>query len=229
MIAAIIPSRMDSKRFPRKALKHIDGVPLIQRVYEGCQGARVDEVWVATPDRVIYDLVEGFGGRATITGTHSTMHGRVVEANRRIKADIVLLVQGDEPMVLPGVLDQALEGQWDTGATMIVRSLRWEEQDPKNIRVIVDNTDVVRYITREQLPGVRYKAVGVKAFDAAVLDKFPTLPIHATERAEGIEELRFVMNGYTMRAVETRCEMFCVDTQEDLEKVRDVWMKSKIR
>jgi 3-deoxy-manno-octulosonate cytidylyltransferase (CMP-KDO synthetase) len=223
VIAVIIPSRLDSKRLPGKALKDIHGKPLIQRVYEGSVGARsVGSVWVATPDKDIFDVVEEFGGSAVLTGTHGTLHGRVVEANRQIKADVVVIVQGDEPMVKAGIVEAAIGGLYDFGASMIVRGIYTEYTDPKDIKVIVDTKNEIRYITRFPVP-TRYKAVGVKAFDAKVLEKFLDLPPHPLELEEGLEELRFVMNGYPMKAVETRWRMQAVDVREDLEKVRAIW------
>jgi len=221
VIAVVIPSRMSSKRLPGKAMADIHGKSLIQRVYEGC-GTEYP-VYVATPDEAIYDLVTEFGGLAVLTGPSETMHGRVVEANKTIGVGIVVLVQGDEPMVSPRMVKQALTGMYDAGVSMLVRRKTIKEDGPESIKVIVDSDNEVRYITRSLAPGAQYKAIGVKAFAASVLEKFPLLPVTPEEAGEGIEELRFIMNGCPIRAVKTSHQALSVDTIKDLEKVRVAW------
>ena len=222
MIAVIIPVRLASKRLNAKALKDIHGKPMIQRMWEGCQGANVDAVYVASADQLIHDTVRGFGGASIVTGRHDTLHARCADANTTIHAETVVIVQGDEPMVQPEDINLVLTGL-DDGADMsiLVREASPYEDSTNDIKVVTDHYNNVVYISRKPVPG--HKAIGIKAFKGSALADFQLLPITYAEREEKLEELRFVLNAYSVTAVKTNRELLCVDTPEDLEKVRSAW------
>ena len=154
---AIIPARLASTRFPRKALADIHGKPAIQRVYEGCVGTKgVDEIYVATPDEELAEVVKGFGGKCVMTGEHSTALGRCVDASRILSPDVVVVVQGDEPMVNPHMLELSLSGLpsgW--GVSTLIKELEPDEdpRDPNMVKIVVNKAGDIMYASRAVIPG----------------------------------------------------------------------------
>ena len=140
MIAVIIPVRLASKRLNAKALKDIHGKPMIQRVWEGCQGANVDAIYVASADQLIHDTVRSFGGASVITGRHDTLHGRCADANVTLHAETVVIVQGDEPMVRPQDIETVLSGiEGGADMSILVREASPYEDSANDIKVVTDH------------------------------------------------------------------------------------------
>jgi 3-deoxy-manno-octulosonate cytidylyltransferase (CMP-KDO synthetase) len=244
---AIIPSRYGSIRLPGKPLLKIGGKPLIQHVYERAQRAqRVSEVWVATDDRRIVEAVEQFGGRALLTSpTHRTGTDRVAEATRTIKADLVVNVQGDEPLIDPQMIDQAIEPLTENPdipmSTVAKRSTSIEElSDPNIVKVVVDQKGFALYFSRSPLPFVRdrhsadsqgfcfLQHIGLYVYRWDFLQRLAQLEQTPLEKLEKLEQLRVLENGFPIIVLVTDSWSIGVDTQDDLQKARETIEKGRL-
>lgn len=235
-IAAILPARMGSSRFPGKPLAPLLGRPMIEHVYRRtalCE--RLSEVVVATCDEEIRAAVEGFGGRAVMTSAeHQRASDRVAEAARVVDADVIVMVQGDEPMVTPGSIEQAIGPFADAGAGVECVNLvarigsRDEHRDPNTIKVVMDAAGDALYFSREAIPTERvegfdtipvFKQVCIIPFTRRRLERFAALSPTALERAESVDMMRFLEHGLPVRLVETDLVSHAVDTPADLKRV----------
>jgi 3-deoxy-manno-octulosonate cytidylyltransferase (CMP-KDO synthetase) len=248
-IVAIIPARFGSTRLPGKPLSDIHGRPMIQHVYERARMARlVDRVLVATDDERIAATVRGFGGDVAMTSAdHATGTDRIAEAARSCDAEIVVNVQGDEPMLDPRWMDEAIEPVVADGAIpMSTLSLPLRDVDemlsPSVVKVVTDAHGDALYFSRSPIPHVRLdsggpreaagaalerglarKHVGLYVYRREALRRFTALPPSPLERAEGLEQLRMLQDGARIRVVETDGRAgVAVDTPEDLERVRSL-------
>jgi 3-deoxy-manno-octulosonate cytidylyltransferase (CMP-KDO synthetase) len=234
-IVAIIPARFGSTRLPGKPLSDIHGKPMIQHVYERARRARrVDRVLVATDDARIADAVRAFGGEAVMTSPdHASGTDRLAEAARAVDAEIVVNVQGDEPMLDPSAIDAAVEALLaDPGLAMATLSVPIEDADelesPDVVKVVVDAAGDALYFSRSPIPYARRtprerprKHVGLYVYRRDALDRFASLPPSPLEEAEGLEQLRALHHGMRIRVVAREGESgVAVDTPEDLERVR---------
>jgi 3-deoxy-manno-octulosonate cytidylyltransferase (CMP-KDO synthetase) len=243
-IIAVIPARYASTRFPAKALADIMGKPMIQHVYERTARARlVTEVLVATDDERIAAVVRGFGGRVEMTSiSHETGTDRLAEVAARLDAEIIVNVQGDEPLIEPGTIDMAIKPLVDDPtlemATLKVRIRTLHDfLSPNVVKVVTDRDGNALYFSRSPLPNFRDKWNDLKdeAFASGKLLCFkhvglyvyrrPFLPIYAglaptpLELAEKLEQLRALENGYRIRVIETAHDSIGVDIPADLDKV----------
>jgi 3-deoxy-manno-octulosonate cytidylyltransferase (CMP-KDO synthetase) len=248
-IVCIIPARYQSKRFPGKPLALIGMHPMIEWVYRrAIQAEAVSEVLVATDDRRIYDTVLSFGGQAVMTpGTLTSGSDRVAQVARNLSADVVVNIQGDEPLITPDLL-QALCAVFELEgvemATPIKRILTVSElTDPNVVRVVVDKEKNALFFSRSTIPYLRdhheqsdwhnhftfYKHIGVYAYRRDFLIKLSQWPGGILEQAEHLEQLRVLENGYRIKTVETDYEGISVDTPEDLKSVNAYIQKNKIK
>ncbi|QXE91525.1 3-deoxy-manno-octulosonate cytidylyltransferase [Geomonas subterranea] len=243
-ITAVIPARYASTRFEGKALADIMGKPMVQHVYERASRANlVSDVIVATDDERIAAAVRAFGGRVEMTSAdHETGTDRLAEVAGRLDADIIVNVQGDEPLIDPAMIDQAiapmLEDPSIPMATLKCRIKTLHDfLSPNVVKVVADPKGNVLYFSRSPLPFFRdkwndlkddafccgkllcYKHVGLYVYRREFLPVFASLPPSYLEMAEKLEQLRVLENGYRIRIVETECESIGVDTPADLEKV----------
>lgn len=235
-ILAVIPARHASSRFPGKALAPIAGKPMIQHVVERVRGARlVSSVLVATDDERIKKAVEGFGGEAVLTRTdHRTGTDRLAEVAIHRKADIYINVQGDEPLIDPGTVDAVaaamIEDESIRIATACAAILQKNEiMDPNVTKVVRDFDGRALYFSHAPIPWVRessehlavrhWKHLGLYGFRRDVLLEFPTLPPGDLERAEQLEQLRWLENGFRIEVVETEYDAVSVDVPADVERV----------
>jgi 3-deoxy-manno-octulosonate cytidylyltransferase (CMP-KDO synthetase) len=233
----LIPARYDSTRLPGKALADICGKPMIQWVYERARQAdRLAEVFVATDDARIHACVEGFGGRAVMTRPdHPTGTDRLAEAAAGIDADVVVNIQGDEPFVKPEMLDalvEALAGAPDIQMSTLMSRIEAAEEldDPSTVKVVVDRLGCALYFSRSRIPYNRaardedrhpvYKHLGLYAYRKAFLLQYAAMERTPLQRAEELEQLKVLENGYRIRVVETALESIGVDTERDLERAR---------
>jgi len=240
---AIIPSRYGSTRFPGKPLADIAGKIMIQRVYEQVIQA-VEEVWVATDDERIAAAVRGFGGNAVMTSEgHRSGTDRCAEAVRIIsqstgkKFDVVINVQGDEPFIQPGQVS-TLKRPFvrDAGteiATLIEQIVRTEVLlNPAEAKVALDIHGNAIYFSRLPIPmmvkkeqsewveNFRYfNHVGIYAYRTDILEKLSKLQEGVLEKAESLEQLRWLENGYKIRTEVTDHGTVGIDTPEDLERI----------
>ncbi|WP_439555433.1 3-deoxy-manno-octulosonate cytidylyltransferase [Dyadobacter sp.] len=238
-ILGIIPARYASTRFPAKALVDIGGKSMIQRVYEqSSKAARLDQVIVATDDERIMDHVKSFGGIAVMTSeSHQSGTDRCYEALTKTEGhfDYIINIQGDEPFISPEPIDQ-LAGVLDNRTELATLVKVIDQEDLLfNVNVpkaILNKKDEVMYFSRQTIPYLRnaekdqwlaahtfYKHIGIYAYRADVLAEITKLPVSALEKAEALEQLRWLENGYAIRAVITSDDSHGVDTPDDLERI----------
>jgi 3-deoxy-manno-octulosonate cytidylyltransferase (CMP-KDO synthetase) len=233
-VAAIIPARYGSTRLPGKALLDIGGKSLIQRVYERAREASlVEKVVVATDDRRILEAVEAFGGEAVLTSSeHRSGTDRVAEAAGMTGGEIIVNVQGDEPFILPAVIDgvigRILEDTdivCSTAAAPIRDEAVW--RDPNAVKVVLDRRGRALYFSRSPLPywrdggfGGAYLHAGIYCFRRDFLMRFASLEQTPLEQAEKLEQLRILEHGFRIGVVVTDHYAFGVDTPADLEAAR---------
>ncbi len=233
-VVAIIPARHDSKRFPGKALVDIHGKPLIRHVYERViQSNLVSRVAVATDDIRIADAVKSFGGEAVMTSPdHASGTDRIVEAMQTTGGDIIVNVQGDEPLIEPSVIDTVIETL--TADDEIVCSTaaytcsdRGLYNDPNAVKTILDVNGRALFFSRAPIPWYRdgdfertLIHIGIYCFRKNFLELYAGLPQTPLERTERLEQLRILEYGYRIGvAVIGQCAPG-VDTPEDLERVK---------
>jgi len=249
-IVAIIPARYGSTRFPGKALADLDGKPMIQHVYERTlQASLVSRAIVATDDHRIAEVIHQAGGEAIMTSAdHETGTDRLAEVARGLEADLIVNVQGDEPLIVPAMIDQAIEPFLHDPALQMgtlksrVRCLH-DFLSPNVVKVVTDNNGYALYFSRSPLPFFRdrwqdlkddafasgkllcYKHVGLYVYQRDFLLTFATMPQTFLELAEKLEQLRALEQGIRIRVVETNFESLGVDTPEDLNKARERMLK----
>ena len=239
-IVAVIPARYHSTRFPGKPLAEIAGRAMIELVYRRAAAARgVDAVVVATDDARIALTVEGFGGIVRMTRSiHRTGTDRIAEVAADLACEIIVNVQGDEPLVEPQMITQVIAPlEADPSLQMsTVRRLISDPQEytsPHVVKVVSDRDGNALYFSRAPIPSVRgsiydaagmtrpmYKHIGLYAYRREFVLMFTTLPQSDLEVAESLEQLRALEHGFRIRTVETQHDSIGVDTPEDLERVR---------
>jgi len=227
----LIPARLASTRRPRKVLADIHGKPTIQRVYEGCIGAKgIDGVYVVTPDQEIVDVVESFGGQAIVTGPHETIIGRCAEAVASLwQVGAVVIVGGDEPMINPHAVELALSGLVNGhGASILVTEIKSdpERRNPNTIKVLINHHGYAMYITRSAVPA-QYKQSDIIALGRRSLDVFCDSPQPELERAEKSDTVRLLYYGQPIKTVVSPYVMQALDTEADLEKIRELWNEDR--
>lgn len=237
---AIIPARYASTRFPGKPLADMGGKPMIQRVYEQVKKA-VDDVWVATDDTRIFETVESFGGKAVMTSPdHKSGTDRIQEAYTKIGGgfDVVINVQGDEPFIQPGQIE-ALKNCFDSKEVELATLVKpFKKEDgfdvlfnPNSPKVVINKMNEAIYFSRSIVPYIRdvhhtewldkhtfYKHIGMYAYRSDILNEITKLPQSSLEKAESLEQLRWIENGYCIRVGYTDVETIGIDTPEDMEK-----------
>lgn len=235
-VIAIIPARMGSTRFPGKPLFDIHGLPMIEHIRKRVALTRsVSGVIVATCDREIFDAVKAGGGKAVMTSpSHQRCTDRIIEASLSVEADIVINVQGDEPMVRPEMLDSVvapLLNEPGITCTNLISEINSDEEFNSSnvVKTVCDTDNNVIYFSREPIPSVhkasglpykRYKQLGIIAFRKDFLLLFSKLPQTPLEIVESVDMLRAIEHGYKIRAVLTSSQAVGVDTPQDLERVR---------
>ena len=234
-ILGIIPARYDSARFPGKPLAMIAGKTMIQRVYEQCNKAkRLTDVVVATDDERIFEEVEMFGGNVILTAsTHLNGTSRCAEVleNQPKKYNYIINIQGDEPLVNPNQIDELAKLFEDLTAeivTQVKKETNLSLLENKNIvKAILDNDDFAidfkRIIHHLSFKTQHYfKHIGIYGFKADVLKKIVNLAPTKNELEHHLEQLRWLDNGFKIKAGITEYESISVDTKEDLEKVIEI-------
>lgn len=239
-IIAIIPARFASTRFPGKPLAMLAGKPVIEHVYEQV-GQVLSEVWVATDNSRIYDAVIAFGGKAVMTrADHKSGTDRIEEAAEKInsKADVIVNVQGDEPFIQPSQIE-TLCGLFDNPTTQIATLGKpFDSMDAvrnsNSPKIVTDNNGFALYFSRSVIPFVRgkepdtwltqfpfLKHLGIYAYHREVLREVTSLPMSTLEKAESLEQLRWLQNGYRIRVGITNVETVGIDTPEDLKRAEE--------
>jgi 3-deoxy-manno-octulosonate cytidylyltransferase (CMP-KDO synthetase) len=237
-VIGIIPARYGSTRFPGKPLAMIGTKTMIHRTYEQVLKSSLDAVVVATDDQRIYDEVLGFGGKAVMTRSdHRSGTDRCREALDLVGGnfDAVVNIQGDEPFIDPGQINQVIEliGRVDTQLASLAKRIEDEDElfSPNVVKVVMDKQGNALYFSRNPIPFMRnldhdkwlqkgefYKHIGLYAYKTETLGKVAEMQTTPLEEAESLEQLRWLENGLRIRMGITQHESISIDTQEDLEK-----------
>ena len=251
-VVAVIPSRYDATRLPGKPLADIAGKPRIEHLSRRAAAARgVDAVVVATDDERIAAAVKAFGGIAMMTRpAHRTGTDRIAEVAANLSCEIVLNVQGDEPLIEPQAIEAVIaplmaDPMLEMSTVCVPITDRGDYDNPNVVKVVKDQRGYALYFSRTPIPHFRggppegghyrdaadddsvvsgfsrtFKHLGIYGYRRTFLLKFATLPQTPLERAESLEQLRALEHGYRIQTVETKHDSIGVDTPEDLECVR---------
>lgn len=245
----VIPARLASSRFPGKVLAQISSKTMLQHVYERASQARyLTSTIIATDDERVYEVARSFGARVKMTRSdHPSGTDRVAEVASSENAEIVVNIQGDEPLIDPDAIDAAiLPMVHDPELVMGTLKKRIEDPreitDPNVVKVVTDSQGDAIYFSRCPIPFVRggaqpgvfpprhhFKHIGLYTYRRDFLLEYPTLPVGPLEQAERLEQLRALENGYRIRVVETEYESLGVDTPDDLERVSRLFEASMLR
>lgn len=245
----IIPARMASTRFPGKPMAEIQGVPMIGHVYFRSKMSKLlDEVYIATCDNEVMEYAKSIGAPAVMTkDTHERASDRTAEAMLNIEAatgqktGVVVMIQGDEPMLHPDMINMAVEPLLNDSSIMVVNLMSplksvEEHNDPNEVKVVVDKQGYALYFSREPIPSWKkgakevpmLKQVCVIPFRRDFLTKFNELEPTPLEIVESVDMLRVMEHGYRVRMVMSDFETFSVDTTEDLNRVARVMAKDAL-
>lgn len=250
-VTVVIPARYASTRFPGKPLADLCGKPMIQWVYERSSGCDlVDRVVVATDDRRIADAVSGFGGESVMTrADHPTGTDRLAEVARQLEDDLVVNVQGDEPLIDPAMIEAAVapllaDPSIPMGTLKTPLASLDEYRNPNVVKVVTDLQGFALYFSRAPIPFPRdfaadidtrweelatAKHIGLYVYRRDFLLEYPGLPVTPLEKQESLEQLRALEHGFRIRVAQTQLAGQGVDTPEDLERVRTVLDSSRSR
>ena len=233
-ILGVIPARFASSRFPGKVLAQVSSKSVLQHVYERASLARyLTATIIATDDERIYQAARGFGARVVMTrADHISGTDRVAEAASAENAELVVNIQGDEPLIDPAAIDAAIL-PLAHDPEIVMGTLKKAIEDPREItdanvvKVVTDRNGDAIYFSRcpipyerdQAKPGTHFKHIGLYVYRRDFLLGYSALPVGPLEHAERLEQLRALENGYRIRVVETECESLGVDTPEDLVRV----------
>ncbi len=237
---AIIPARMGSSRFPGKPMKKIIGRPMIEHVYQRVKmSSFLDEVYVATCDDDIFTFIKSIGGKVVMTSDlHERCTERTAEAIEKIekelkkKFEIIVMVQGDEPMVTPEMIDVSIKTFKNSKGIKVVNLItkifdKNEFNDPNEVKVVKNLNNDAIYFSREPIPSIKkeegfvdwYKQVCIIPFDAKFLRKFNKLSTTPLEQQESVDMMRVIEHGEIVKLAEIKGPIYSVDTKKDLERV----------
>jgi len=241
----IIPARYASTRFPGKPLADINGKPMIQRVYEQTLSA-IKDVWVATDDTRIKEVVESFGGNVIMTSPdHQSGTDRIAEAATKImtissdKYDVIINIQGDEPFIQAEQIN-AVKKCFDNDSTQIATLVKRISEaneifDPNKVKAVISKDKKALYFSRSPIPYLRgiekdswiekgefYKHIGMYAYKLDVLMEVTKLKQSSLELSESLEQLRWLENSYWIQTEITKHESIGIDTPEDLERIKEM-------
>ena len=236
MITVIIPARMASSRYPGKPLASILGLPMVEHVRRRAQLAEgVDLVVVATCDGSIKATVEANGGQAVMTkDTHERCTDRVEEAMQSLQGDIVVMVQGDEPLLVPEAISQVAQPLLDNPDLQVVNLLSplesVEDYNNRNIvKAVCDRNGNIMFLTRAAIPCFRqqievpvFRQTGIMAFRAAFLPIYSALPETALEQAESVDMLRILEHGIRIAGIVTHYSTNGVDQPGDVAVIESI-------
>jgi len=232
----VIPARLGSTRLSEKVLRLLDGRPMIQHVWEQARRAkRLSDLIVACDDPRVEDCVKRFGGKTVLTRRdHPNGSSRVAEiAGREPAADILINIQGDEPMIHPAAIDQIVEAfekdaAIDVATLAVPREDRRDYENPNVVKVVCDEKGDALYFSRASIPHYRnqpsgpaayLKHLGIYGYRRDFLLQFVGWKAGTLEECEKLEQLRILERGFSIRVLETPYDSFSVDTQEDLNLV----------
>lgn len=232
---AVIPARMGSTRYPGKPIAPLLGRSMIEHIYKRVALSKaLDATYIATCDEEIREVAEGFGATVIMTAdTHERASDRVAEAVAHLDADLIVMVQGDEPMTHPDMIDASVapfKDDHELGCVNLVRRIDQESdfQDPNTIKVVMDQSNNAIYMSRQPIPTlaktgfaqtVAHKQVCIIPFRREMLFRYTNLPPTPLEQLESVDMLRLLEHGYTVKMVPTEFNTQAVDTEADLGRV----------
>lgn len=239
-VLGIIPARYGSSRFPGKPLANINGTTMIERVYaQSCKAKMLSEVIVATDDERIEKAVRYFGGKVILTSLqHQSGTDRCAEVVEKMPEnwEIIVNIQGDEPLIFPEQIDQLVQcfDQVETEIATLIKVISSQEEveNPNVVKVVVNNTNKALYFSRSPIPYYRernisflngpanyFKHIGMYGYRSETLLKLSKLPLSDLEKMEALEQLRWLQHGYAIQTAVTDYQNISVDVPEDIEKI----------
>lgn len=235
-IIGVIPARFQSKRLPGKVLVDILGKPMIQHVWERVKKSKIlDDLIIACDDKCILDVAKNFGAKAFLTSkNHPSGTDRIAEVVKNVKTDIVVNIQGDEPLIHHSVIDALASSlKKDKSAVMstVIKVITHEEDldNPNVVKVVIDKNKNALYFSRASIAYNRdkrnfkeliyYKHLGLYAYQRDFLLRLQKMTPSLLEKTERLEQLRVLEAGYKIKTILTKRETIGVDTREDLKKV----------
>ncbi|WP_300341232.1 MULTISPECIES: 3-deoxy-manno-octulosonate cytidylyltransferase [unclassified Fusobacterium] len=239
----VIPSRYASTRLEGKPLKDICGHTMVEWVYKRAKLSDLDEVVVATDDERIYKEVERFGGKVVLTRKdHENGTSRIAEVCEKYKDyDVIVNIQGDEPLIEKDMINSIINSfKEDESIPMSTLKYKLETmediENPNYVKVVTDKNGYAIYFSRSVIPYPRklnlqnyYKHVGIYGYKRDFVIEYAKMEPTALELSESLEQLRAIENGYKIKVMETPYKILGVDTQEELEKVREYIDKNGIK
>ena len=240
-ILGVIPARYASSRFPGKSLACIAGKPMLQHVWERALQARyLTSLTIATDDERIRAAAENFGAQVVMTrADHLSGTDRVAEAASASNAAVIVNIQGDEPLIDPAAIDAAVLGLLDGDGQVPMSTLQKridrpeDAADPNVVKVVTDREGNALYFSRAPVPfapeagsAAMFKHIGLYVYRREFLLGYPDLPVGPLERAERLEQLRALENGFKIRVVETECDSLGVDTPEDFRRLAELFERA---
>lgn len=242
-VVGVIPARYASQRLPAKPLIDLLGKTMVQRVYEQAkQATLLNRVVVATDDKRIADVVKSFGGEVVLTDPQiKSGSDRVAVVAKQLKGDIFVVVQGDEPLITPEMIDTAVQVVLDdekADVGTLVKKIEIEQEliNPSTVKVVVGSDQYALYFSRSVIPWIRdsfnpmnwlkhhtfYKHIGLYVFRKDFLLKYSAMPESPLEKAERLEQLRILENGFRIKVGITQYDSIPIDTQEDVDRVLEI-------
>lgn len=247
-VLGIIPARMSATRFPGKPMEKILGIPMIGHCYFRARlSSLINDLYIATCDKIIYDYIISVGGKAVMTSdkheraTERTAEAlKIIESEKSINYDIIVMMQGDEPLVDPTMIDDSIkpliyDKKQVTNLMRLIDNLD-EVNNPNNVKVVIDSKGNSIYMSREPIPSAKkfekkiefYRQLGIISFTRNALIKFIKLKMSRLEIIESVDMNRFIENNIPIFMVETKLEVDAVDTPIDLERVTNKMIKDKL-
>ncbi|MCA9409321.1 MAG: 3-deoxy-manno-octulosonate cytidylyltransferase [Candidatus Omnitrophica bacterium] len=238
-ILGVIPARWASTRFPGKVLALIAGKPMIQHVWEQAkQSTKLTDVIIAADDEQVLQAAKKFGAQAVLTDVnHASGTDRIAQAVKDLSADIIINIQGDEPLIRPEVIDSLIAAFDREPACLMATAIKkindvQELNNPNIVKVVIDCQYNALYFSRALIPYNRdngktdvYKHQGIYAYQRDFLLKIVKLPPSKLEQSEKLEQLRVLEAGYKIKTVETDYESIGVDSPEDIGRVEEILKK----
>jgi 3-deoxy-manno-octulosonate cytidylyltransferase (CMP-KDO synthetase) len=236
-VIGVIPARYSSTRFEGKVLADIAGKPMIQHVWERARQAIVlEDLIIACDDERIASAAQSFGAKIVMTAKgHGCGTDRIIEVINPLEVKIVINIQADEPLINPEMIDTVAQALlYDNEVSMATLMKRIEDpalvNDPNVVKVVVDKNNFALYFSRAAIPHypdntearstLHYKHIGLYGYTKDFLFTYKNLPVSRLEKAERLEQLRVLEEGYKIKVIETKYDTVGVDTPEDLGKVR---------
>jgi 3-deoxy-manno-octulosonate cytidylyltransferase (CMP-KDO synthetase) len=244
-VLGVIPARFGSTRFPGKALAILEGKTVIERVYENAKRARLlDKVIIATDDKRIFSKAKSFGAEVLMTSrAHNSGTERVAEVARKIRTDVVVNIQGDEPFLKPAMIDILVKEFGVKNVLMATLATKIKDladlDNPNIVKVVFDKNNYALYFSRSKIPYLRHKAqgagyryykhIGIYAYRSKFLLNFVKLPVSDLEKIELLEQLRALDNGIKIKIACVKEGTLSIDTPGDLRKAKSFFKRQGLK